>query len=147
MSEIGETLGEGENIVFSVNSSRLTQPFFYAGAFLVFLFFLLTRVWFSLVVMATILAMAELQVRSKTYYFTNQRIVAETGILSKNWIHVPYAKITDISVNKGIIDRMLDIGSIKIDTGGTGTFEESIDSVRDPESIGRFIQSRIADNR
>jgi len=146
MTEITETLGPDEKIEFCVNTSRLTQPFYYVAAFIIFLFVLLTRMWFALIIMAGLVAYGEIMVSQKKYYFTNQRIIQENGLFSKRWVHVPYGKITDVEVDKDFLGRILDIGTIEIDTGGTEKFEEAIESVRNPEMIEKFIQARISEN-
>ncbi len=147
MSELEESLGPDEKLVFSTHPSRLTQPFFYAAAIVVLLFFLLTRLWLALPVALAILGYGELKLMSRAYHFTNQQIIQETGLFSKDWIHVPYGRITDLRVKKSFVERLFDLGTIGIDTSGTGDFEESIDGVRDPERIESFIHSRISEGK
>ena len=55
-----------------------------------------------------------------TYYITNFRIVEKRGILSINEDSINWEKISNYSVSQGAIDRLFNIGTIKLYSMGGG---------------------------
>ena len=54
------------------------------------------------------------------YYVTSQRVAFEGGIILKKTISVPYNKITNIDMTQNIVEQILKIYSLEIQTAGTG---------------------------
>ena len=59
-----------------------------------------------------------LWIKNLGYYIDEDRITIHKGILSKIKQNVPYLAITDFQLHRSLYDRVLGIGSIRIQTAG-----------------------------
>jgi uncharacterized membrane protein YdbT with pleckstrin-like domain len=75
---------------------------------------------------------------SKSYRLTTQRLLRDTGILSRTGDHLLVVNIDDVAVRQNIFDRMFNVGTIYLDTKDKST---------EHESAGRFIMSGIENPR
>jgi membrane protein YdbS with pleckstrin-like domain len=75
---------------------------------------------------------------STRYVVTDFRIIKKHGLIRRNETVVPYRQLERVVVHQGIIDRLLGIGTLVIDTG-----EDTIriSSVRDPQKVEQAIMS------
>lgn len=78
---------------------------------------------------------------SSEFAVTNKRVLAKHGFIERESIETLLSKIEAISVDQGIIGRMLDFGSISIT--GTGGTEESFPRISAPLEFRRQIQSQV----
>ena len=63
---------------------------------------------------------------ANAYAFTNRRVIVHRGWLSTKTISIDYEKITDVTVNEPLLDRVIThTGHLIINTAGT-TFHEVI---------------------
>ncbi len=80
--------------------------------------------------------------RSIRYEFRKDEIVVMVGIVTKSIKHVPFRNITNIEVKRDLLDRMLGIGSLSIQTagsGGTSAPEENLMGLGDVEKIYQYV--------
>ena len=49
-----------------------------------------------------------------TYTFTNRRLITRTGILTRRGHDIPLNRISDVSYEKGLIDRMFGCGTLVV---------------------------------
>lgn len=56
--------------------------------------------------------------RSLQYEIEDDEVIVRGGVLTKTIKHVPYRTVTNIEITRGLIDRALGIGSLKIQTAG-----------------------------
>ncbi|TLZ58329.1 MAG: PH domain-containing protein [Methanobacteriota archaeon] len=85
-------------------------------------------------------ALAEYKRASTRYEITDFRIVRKDGILRRNETIVPYRQLERVVLHQGILDRLLGIGTLVIDTGDDTV---RISSVRDPQKVEQAIMSRM----
>ena len=95
-----------------------------------FLVFLAVLVWL----------MAEYKRASTRYVVTDFRVIRRDGILRRTETVVPYRQLERVQMRQGIIDRLLGIGTLVIDTGDDTV---QIASVRDPKKVEEAIMSRM----
>lgn len=77
------------------------------------------------------------------YYLTNHRAITEEGILSKNWEHASYNRITDVKFSQNFTERFFGVGDLMISTAGSDEFELELEGVPDPAKFERFIAKKI----
>ena len=86
------------------------------------------------------------------YEFTDQGIKLERGIIWKRYSNIPYDRVQNIDVTRGILARLLGFSTINIQTAGyssysrLGTKSEGhipAVSVQDAEKIREFIMKKI----
>jgi uncharacterized membrane protein YdbT with pleckstrin-like domain len=59
-----------------------------------------------------------------TYTFTNRRLITRTGILTRRGHDIPMNRISDISYEKGLVDRIFGCGTLVVsDASETGRVE------------------------
>lgn len=75
-----------------------------------------------------LLALIYCRVLRKTYvyYVTDQRCVFHGGILRRIERSVPYHKVTDVEMSQNIVERILDISTLKVFTPGTSSMQTSL---------------------
>ena len=62
--------------------------------------------------------------KNTKYYVTDKRIIIQTGIIGASYDTIYYKDIKNVSLKIGVIDKLLKVGDIYIDTGNT-TFTNS----------------------
>ncbi|QDK38452.1 PH domain-containing protein [Bdellovibrio sp. NC01] len=55
--------------------------------------------------------------KSRKYIITNQRLYVESGILSRTSTDIPLNKINDIALTQNFIERIFNVGGLKVLTG------------------------------
>lgn len=66
------------------------------------------------------------------------------GIVARNKSNVRYAHIRSAEVKQGVIDRLLDVGSVELATAGSADVEIIFKGVLDPVAIQNEVNERIA---
>jgi len=90
---------------------------------------------------------AEIKVRANTYYLTNQRIVHEYKFLKYRSKIIKFDRITNLTTNRGLIDRLFKTGKIKIKTAGTDEAEMTIKKIKNHSNIEKEISKNIQQSR
>lgn len=83
---------------------------------------------------------AELKRKSTRYIITDNKIIREDGILSKNTEMVPYAQLERVDLHQSFGERILKIGTIVVDTGDDTL---KIEKVRNPAKIQQMLSDRL----
>jgi uncharacterized membrane protein YdbT with pleckstrin-like domain len=74
---------------------------------------------------------------------TNKRVIAKTGLISRNTVEQRIQKIESIRVHQGLAGRVLDYGTIMVH--GTGGATTPIRNVASPFVFKRAVESVIDD--
>lgn len=92
-----------------------------------------------------------LWIKNLLYRLEDDRIIIFKGILTKTQQNIPYRAITDVLLHRSLVDRMLGIGTIRIQTAGqshTGTgYEGDMPGLLHWESLHEEIRGRLRRNR
>ena len=83
---------------------------------------------------------AELVRKSTRYIITDVKVIREEGILSKRTAMVPYSHLERVEVTQSLLQRILRIGTVVVDTGDDSI---SIDMVPKPSEIQRILSQRM----
>lgn len=137
-------------------SYRLTSYFIFI--ILVPIFFLFSGLlWaFFLPYIILVLILTEVYVKMAYnrwfYEFNDQGFKSECGVIFKRYSNVPYERIQNVSVTRGIIARMLGFSSVQIQTAGySGAVgaEGRIPAVdfKHAEEIRDFLMKKITSKR
>ncbi len=87
-----------------------------------------------------LLLVAELKRLTTKYVVTDFRVIRRDGILRKSENVMPYNKVERVQLSQGILERVLGIGTLVVDTGED---QMLIASVRNPRNVERTIMSRM----
>jgi len=81
---------------------------------------------------------------SVKYLVTDKRVVVKTGLIGQSIVSADYSKITDVTVNQGILGRLiLRTGTIVLNTAGTDTGEVALKWVNDPFEAKNLIYKHL----
>lgn len=70
---------------------------------------------------------------------TDQKVYIKTGVISKSTVTTPLDKINNIHINKGILGRILNYGTVIIQSGAMlGTSGYSC--IKSPEEVQQYIE-------
>ena len=102
---------------------------------------LLTTLLFSPILGILIgLYIVELVRKGNTYYITDRRTIHEFTFLKRDFSSAAYDKIQDLHITQGIIERIVGIGTIHINTAGSTFIEVRFKGISDPISVKRVIE-------
>ncbi|HVU52977.1 MAG TPA: PH domain-containing protein [Polyangia bacterium] len=87
------------------------------------------------------LAWRALALRSHRYGVSNQRIMVETGVLSKSLAEVDVRTIDDITFRQTLVERMLGIGQISIASSDPANPRVRLVGVPDPRQVRELIRN------
>ena len=132
---ISEELHEGEKVLKTLKPSRWGYFWWY------FLGVVITILMLPIGIIVIILT--ELIRRGHTFYITDKRVIHEFTFLLRKISSSAYDKIQDLHMSQGIIERMVGIGTIHIDTAGTTFIEIKFRGISNPVSVKRMIEEKM----
>jgi len=86
------------------------------------------------------LLIGELRRKSTRYIITDNKIVREDGILNKRTAMVPYSHLERVDVSQRLLERILRIGTVVVDTGDDSM---SMDMVPRPKQVQELLSQRM----
>ncbi len=112
----------------------------------VVVFGLLLMIW--LLVLVLILLWIPAYYNSISYAIEEDAVRGQNGVFWKRFVTVPFAKITNIDVTQGPLERAFHIGTINIQTAGAAASQTSraelcLMGVRQLEAVKETIRERI----
>ncbi|MFH1623412.1 MAG: PH domain-containing protein [Candidatus Aenigmatarchaeota archaeon] len=90
---------------------------------------------------AFLFAEADIERVMRQYVITNTDVVKTEGILRKRRVIIPYQSVSNVSVYKGVLGRLLGFGDV--DVIGFDT-EIRMRGIRDPDTFYRIVNNKIA---
>jgi membrane protein YdbS with pleckstrin-like domain len=114
-----------------------------------FIFMMAALGW--LVIMVPIIIWIPAAFRALEYYIDDEGVKMKGGVIWKKHVTVPYPKITNVDVTQGPLQRKYNIGTIHIQTAGSGgkqgeKAELRMQGIRELERIRKLIIGRIKDS-
>jgi len=81
----------------------------------------------------------------KNYSFSiqDERIIIKRGVISKRKVSIPYERIQNVNIVKGVLDRIYKVSNIQIETAGSSGVEGTFQGILDPEPIEKFILEKV----
>lgn len=89
----------------------------------------------------------EYRIWSRKYALTDERLMYSKGIFSEKYKSARYAYVTDIDLNQTIWDKIMNTGTLVIDTAGTDEYEIRYRKVSDPFKIKRTINDLTSEKK
>ena len=93
-------------------------------------------------VAATMIEQPEWVRFGKSFIVTMNEVIEQKGILNKHRIILPYATVADIRIEKTVLGRILDYGTLSVSSFKTGS-DMVMHGVRQSEKIHIMIQNRV----
>ena len=82
-----------------------------------------------------------IQLRSTLYTITNQRLMIETGFISKSLSEIDLRYVDDTQFAQTVVDRMLGIGNVTIISSDKSTPTTVLRSIRDPRGVRETLRT------
>jgi membrane protein YdbS with pleckstrin-like domain len=79
---------------------------------------------------------------SSEFAVTNKRVIIKVGFVQRRTVETMLGKVENISVDQGVLGRMLDFGTITIT--GTGGTQEVFNNIAAPLEFRRQVQGQIS---
>ncbi len=112
-----------------------------AGLITFFIIFALDLLWWI-----PAMVLAGPYYRSLRYEIHEDEIILHVGIWTKSVKHVPYRTVTNLTVNRGILDRWLSLGTLDIQTAGasgTTSAEQSLVGLANPQEVYERVVAEL----
>lgn len=85
---------------------------------------------------------------SKTYIFTNRRIIVKDGVFSIKVTSAPYDKITHLEVKEDFFTRIsYGVGDITVHTAGRSPIEINLVKIQNPLAVKNLLEELIISER
>lgn len=98
-----------------------------------------------LVIMAIIFIMSYYYYLKFRFYVKGNEFIVEKGVFTKEKITVPFDRIQTVNIQQNLIQRLLSVSGIKIDTAGSSAKEIEIAALS--KSYAKKIQSFLIDKK
>ena len=134
-------------IVYAAIIGLILVCFFYSdfsgavvswGAFIVFLILV------EIVPVAAAALNAYTNIKTAEFAVTNKRVLMKCGFINRRSVEIMLTKVESITVNQGILGRVLDFGTIIV--GGTGGTKDPFHNIAAPLKFRQKIQMEIEKN-
>ena len=146
MSYVEDNLVAGERIVYRAHLHWKT----FVPSALIFLLFTLWAILFAVnenhlgaaiifLLGALPLAGAYLRYRCSEFAVTDKRVLIKTGIIRRHTLETLLSKVENISVEQGLLGRLLDFGTIQVT--GTGATRETFANISAPLDFRKQVEA------
>jgi uncharacterized membrane protein YdbT with pleckstrin-like domain len=74
-----------------------------------------------------------------TYTITSRRLHIKRGIIARKTQEARLERVQNVNTNQGVLERVLQIGTVDFDTAGSDDSEFTFDGVASPDSVVRAV--------
>jgi uncharacterized membrane protein YdbT with pleckstrin-like domain len=85
------------------------------------------------------------QMASSSYRVTKKGVESNKGLISRETNTIPFQNILTVEVKQGIIDRLLNIGTVKFASAGTNDAEVVFEKIDNPKMISHLVSECIGE--
>lgn len=137
-------------------SWRALMSFYLIGigvaALVVVIIGLLADSWATAIVIAAVIAGLTLVVGylrriGTKYLITTQRLRISRGLVRKSVQETRLERVQNVNYNQGVLDRVLNVGTVDFDTAGTDDSEFRFEWVNEPEQVVRAVDHAVEEAR
>lgn len=125
-SYVENTLISDEKVIYTGNVSLWSMlPLFILGFFFLFVFGVGLLFWLA----------AYIRYKTTEVAFTNKRVIAKYGFISRKTVELNISKVESMQVNQGILGRIFNFGTLVI--SGAGNPQAPIAGISNPMTFRR----------
>ena len=83
-------------------------------------------------------------IKWRTTYFvvTSHRLIYRQGVVSRDGVEIPLERVNNVNFGQSIIERMLGVGDLLIESGGQDG-QQTFSDIAQPERVQNIIHSTI----
>jgi uncharacterized membrane protein YdbT with pleckstrin-like domain len=75
-----------------------------------------------------------------TYSISNQRLNIRRGIIARHVQETRLDRVQNVNTNQGVLERVLQVGTVDFDTAGTGDSDFAFRGVAQPEKVMAAVE-------
>ena len=141
-------LGQGERVLFSGHPSLRAAPGYVlksllvaavVGAICALIDSTGTGVGAGVVLFAILLGVGFVMRIATTYTITNHRLHIKRGIIARKTQEARLERVQNVNTDQGVLDRILQVGTVDFDTAGTTDSDFSFRGVAQPDKVVRAV--------
>jgi uncharacterized membrane protein YdbT with pleckstrin-like domain len=87
------------------------------------------------VVLAVVILVGFIRRYFTVYTITNQRLRIQRGIIARHVQQTQIERVQNVNTQQGVIQRVLQVGTVDFDTAGTGDSDFTFIGVNNPEDV------------
>jgi uncharacterized membrane protein YdbT with pleckstrin-like domain len=87
------------------------------------------------VVFAVVILIGFIRRYFTVYTITNQRLRIQRGIIARHVQQTQIERVQNVNTQQGVIQRVLQVGTVDFDTAGTGDSDFTFIGVNNPEDV------------
>jgi uncharacterized membrane protein YdbT with pleckstrin-like domain len=76
------------------------------------------------------------------FVVTNRRVIFRAGLLTKRGVEIPLDRVNTVHFSQGVIERMLGVGDLMIESGGESGQQRFTD-IRQPDRVQQVINAEM----
>ena len=149
-------LHAGEEVIYEGHPSwRSTIAFYLKGLLIAVVVGVI--VWFAasnaagatvaVVIFAIVVLVGFIRRFFIVYTITNQRLRIQRGIIARRVQQTQIERVQNVNTNQGVIQRLLQVGTVDFDTAGSGDSDFSFIGVNNPEDVVVAVDKAHAEAR
>jgi uncharacterized membrane protein YdbT with pleckstrin-like domain len=147
-------LHDGEQVIYEGHPSwRSTIAFYLKGIVIALvvgvIVWLITDVGPGAGALAVVFALVILVGFIRRYFtvytITNQRLRIQRGIIARNVQQTQIERVQNVNTQQGVIQRILQVGTVDFDTAGSGDSDFSFVGVNNPEDVVAAVDKARAE--
>jgi uncharacterized membrane protein YdbT with pleckstrin-like domain len=148
-------LHDGEQVIYEGHPSwRSTIAFYLKGIVIALvvgvIVWLITDVGPGAGALAVVFALVILVGFIRRYFtvytITNQRLRIQRGIIARNVQQTQIERVQNVNTQQGVIQRILQVGTVDFDTAGTGDSDFKFVGVNSPEDVVAAVDKAHAES-
>src|SRR3954468_20112042 len=99
------------------------------------------------VVLAVVILVGFIRRYFTVYTITNQRLRIQRGIIARHVQQTQIERVQNVNTQQGVIQRVLQVGTVDFDTAGTGDADFAFVGVNNPEKVVEAVDRAHAEGR
>jgi uncharacterized membrane protein YdbT with pleckstrin-like domain len=147
-------LHPGEEVIYEGHPSwRSTIAFYLKGLLIAVVVGVI--VWFAasnlsgatvaVVIFAVVVLVGFIRRFFIVYTITNQRLRIQRGIIARRVQQTQIERVQNVNTNQGVIQRIMQVGTVDFDTAGSGDSDFSFIGVNNPEDVVAAVDKARAE--
>lgn len=97
-----------------------------------------------IIVSGAILVVEVVKWRTTYFVVTTERVIYRQGVVARSGVEIPLDRLANVNFNQGILERLLGVGDILLQSGGEDG-EQTFSDISRPDEVQKTIISTLSD--
>ena len=91
-----------------------------------------------IIVTASMLVVELIKWRTTYFVVTSQRVIYRQGVVARKGIEIPLERVANVNFSQGIVERILGVGDIVIQSGGEDG-DQTFSDIKSPATVQNYV--------